>query len=273
MRILESRMLPWVLCGILTLIIFMLWLSRGANASDALSIVSLGISILAFVGAIYFFAKGIELQSNATDALAEIRERSASIQRQVDSMFGGTLTLDAARGFRELLQAPATPKEQEKALEASPKKATGESVATQENADTIAKILKYFTFKGMRLSDKDDANVQALLKMGGGYFHIFDGAGKICFFAWFVDLALEEMAFRVKYVFNGVETAYYNLENNPEHPQREFVSRLLSYISMTVLLPEGYDTNSLESRITPMQSAKHPIPVALIKASDLSKVA
>lgn len=64
-----------------------------------LSIVALLVTVIGFFASLRFYRDGMTLQSRASDALARIEEKAASIQTQVEGMFDKTL--EAALGRTE----------------------------------------------------------------------------------------------------------------------------------------------------------------------------
>lgn len=246
-----------------------------------LSLVALAITIIGFFASLKFYRDGSEMQSQARDALSKIEEKTSTIQTQVGGMFDKTL--NAALGISNQLEI----KQQQSNLQESTSTSLGmTSSISPSGAVALAKgiekeeeyaslVMRYFTFKQMRLTDVNEANARAVFNLGGGQgFNLFDGTSGIVFFGFFQALDPVDIVSRVRTLFTNIELSYRRVKENPEKQLAEAALHLLDLISVELLIPEKVSVERLRNKIDEYQPTMRVITITLYGVSELeAKVA
>lgn len=246
-----------------------------------LSLVALAITIIGFFASLKFYRDGSQMQSQAHDALSKIEEKTSTIQSQVGGMFDKTL--NAALGITNQFEI----KQQQSSLQEPTGASLGVTSSTslsgavalakgiEKEEEHASSVLRYFTFKLMRITDVNEANARALFNLGGGQgFNLFDGTSGIIFFGYFPNLDPVDIVARVRTLFTNIELSYKRVKENPDNQLAEAAIRLLDLISIELLIPENISAERLRNKIDEYQPTIRKITITLYSAGELeAKVA
>ena len=135
----------------------------------------------------------------------------------------------------------------------------------------------YLTFRKLRISDIENADVRGIFMLSAGSgagFHLFDGMSRtVLFFGYFRELLPEEVVARTRSLFGGIDIVYERIREASLDPARQVnaaaLKEVLDRIRVEILVSEDCDTARLGAKIGEFQPTARQVEVKLMKPSDL----